>query len=52
MNWIMVVAVAWPATAVLAALVLGRAIGVADEQAAEQAACAPNFVVEPAFTVG
>jgi hypothetical protein len=48
MNWIMVVAVAWPATAVLAALVLGRAIGVADEQAA----CAPNFVVEPAFTIG
>ena len=50
MNWIMAVAVAWPATALVAALVFGRAIGVADERAAEQAACAPNFVVETAFS--
>jgi hypothetical protein len=49
MNWILIIAAAWPASAALAALVLGRTIGLADQKAAEAEDCAPNFVVQPAF---
>jgi hypothetical protein len=51
MNWIVMVATAWPLTAAMAALVLGRAIGLADRRAADAEAAAPNFVVDGAVTV-
>jgi hypothetical protein len=49
MTWIVIVGTAWPVTAAMAALVLGRAIRLADRRAAE--AEAPNFVVDGAVTV-
>jgi hypothetical protein len=44
MTWIVFGVAAWPATALVAALVLGRAIGHADGFAAD--AITPNFVVD------
>jgi hypothetical protein len=44
MTWIVFGVAAWPATALVAALVLGRAIGQADGFAAD--AITPNFVVD------
>jgi len=51
MSWILIVGTAWPLTAAVAAAVLGRAIGLADRRAAEADCAAPNFVVDPAYTV-
>ena len=51
MTWILIVGTAWTLTAAVAALVLGRAISLADRLAADAGSAAPNFVVEPAFTV-
>lgn len=51
MTWILIIGTAWPLTAGLAALVLGRAITLADTRAAEPEIAARNFVVDPAFTV-
>ena len=50
MNWILIVGTAWPLTAAVAALVLGRAISQADRRTAEAESAAPNFVAEPAYT--
>ena len=50
MNWILVVGTAWPLTAGVAAVILGRAIRLADRRA-PQAGSGPNFVVDPAYTV-
>jgi hypothetical protein len=44
MSWILLVGAAWPAAAVVTALVLGRVISRADQQAAVDTT--PNFVVE------
>jgi hypothetical protein len=44
MTWIVFVVAAWLATALVAAVVLGRAIGQADELAVD--ATAPNVVVD------
>jgi hypothetical protein len=46
MQWILFVGAAWPVSAALAALLLGRAIGLEDRKAAETPA--PNFVVDGA----
>jgi len=50
MTWMVIVGTAWPVTAAMAALVLGRAIRLADGRAAEAEAEAPNFVVDGAVT--
>ncbi|WP_167762021.1 hypothetical protein [Blastococcus sp. CT_GayMR19] len=51
MTWILIVGTAWPLTAAVAALVLGRAIGLADRRTAEAEFARPNFVVDPALTI-
>jgi hypothetical protein len=51
MNWILVVGTAWPLTAAVAAVVLGRAIRLADERAPQAGSATPNVVVDPAYTV-
>jgi hypothetical protein len=51
MTWIVIVTTAWPVTAALAALLLGRAIGLADRRAVQAEAAGPNFVVDGAVIV-
>jgi hypothetical protein len=48
MTWILLVGAAWPATAVVAAVLLGRTIRRADQEALTAADTAPNFVVDDA----
>ena len=49
MTWVLVIGVGWLLLAVLAAVVIGRSVRLADvKAAAEPSADEPNFVVDPA----
>lgn len=51
MSGILIVGTAWPLTAAVAALVVGRAVSLADRRAADAQSAAPDLVVERALTV-